>query len=103
MSLIAKIRVGTLFLIGKMLTVRVPETITGAGSREKIGAWCKAHGYQRALVIMDQVVKDLGIADKLLQSLDREGIEYIVYDGVKPNPTVGMARAAAELGKKKPG
>jgi len=100
MSLIARIQVGMLFLIGKMLTIRVPETITGAGSREKIGAWCKAHGYQRALVIMDQVVKGLGIADKLLQSLDREGIEYVIYDGVQPNPTVGMAKAAAELGQR---
>ncbi len=99
MSLIARIRIGALFMIGRMLTVRVPETITGAGSREKVGAWCKAHGYQRALVIMDQVVKDLGIADKLLQSLERDGVAFVVYDGVRPNPTVGMAKAAAKLGR----
>jgi alcohol dehydrogenase class IV len=99
MGLIARIQVGTLFLVGKLLKVHVPETIAGGGSRERVGAWCKAHGCRRALVIIDQVVKNLGLADKLLESLDREGIEHVIYDGVQPNPTVAMAKAAAELGR----
>lgn len=100
MSLTARVRVGILFRIAKMLKVRVPETIIGSGSREKIGAWCKTRGYRRALVMMDRTVRDLGIAEPVLKSLEREGIECFIYDGVLPNPTLGMAEEAALLGRK---
>ena len=99
MSLQAKVRVGLLFATGKMLKIPVPETITGGGSREKVGPWCKKHGFERALVIMDQMVKKLGIADKMLDSLEQEGISFVIYDEVQPNPTVGMGKEAAQLGR----
>ncbi len=100
MNVIAKLQVRLLFTVAKILKVRIPETITGSGSREKTGAWCREHGYGSALVIMDKAIGELGIADKMLNSLDREGITYVIYDGVQPNPTVEMAREASELGKK---
>lgn len=74
MSLMARVQVGLLFRIAKMLKVRVPETIIGSGARAKIGPWCREHGYRRVLVIIDQAVRNLGIADVMLNSLDREGV-----------------------------
>ena len=100
MNIIPRIRVFFLYRIGRLLKVPVPETITGAESREQVGAWCRAHGYQRALIIMDKVLRELGVADKMIQSLEKEGIDYLIFDGVLPNPTVGIAKSAASIGRK---
>ena len=99
MGLLARINVSILFAIGEWLNVPVPETFIGAGSRSKIGAWCKEHGYKRALIIMDKVVKETGIADKMLDSLNKVGVAYFIYDKVLPNPTVSMSKEAADIGK----
>ena len=99
MGLLARINISILFAIGEWLNVPIPETFIGAGSRSKIGAWCKEHGYKRALIITDKVVKEAGIADKILDSLNKAGVTYYIYDKVLPNPKVSMSKEAASIGK----
>jgi len=99
MNIIARIQTGLLFTAAKFIKVPVPETWTGAGSRGRIGSWCRSRGCRMALVITDKPVMKLGIAKKMFDSLKKEGIGWAVYDGVLPNPTVGMAREAVALGK----
>ncbi len=99
MSVLARIQTGALFTVAKFLKLRVPETIAGAGSRAKVGAWCAEHGYANALVVTDASVIRLKIADKLFASLRKADVAYAIYDRVLPSPTVGMATQAAALGK----
>ena len=81
-SFFARIYVHIMFLVGEWMNIKAPETLRGAGSRSKIGAWCKEHGYKRALIITDKVVKEAGVADKVLDSLSKTGVAYFIYDKV---------------------
>lgn len=65
----------------------MPETLEGAGSVKKLPDLIKKKGYNKVLVVTDKVLMDLGLPKGMLEAMDAAGIEYVVYDGVQPNPT----------------
>lgn len=81
-----------------IMKLPIPEVIEGAGSRGKVGAWCKKNNYSRVLIVTDKVMMKLGLLDKVVNSLEKEGIAYCIYDGVTPNPTIGECYEAMGLG-----
>ena len=83
-----------------LMKLPIPEVIEGAGSREKVGAWCKKNNYNRVLIVTDQMMMKIGLLDKVVNSLEKEGIQYCIYDGVTPNPTIGECYEAMGLGMK---
>ncbi len=60
----------------------------GRGSREELANEIKTRGFQKVLLVTDQSLLDCGVAGKVIEVLERAGIEYRVYAEVKPNPTV---------------
>lgn len=69
----------------------------GNGSSENIGSIVESQSWEKALIVTDQGILDAGLVDGIETSLAAEGIEYATYDGVEPNPTVGMVNEATEL------
>ena len=65
----------------------MPETLEGAGAVKKLPALIKEKGFTKVLVVTDRVLMDLGLPKGMLEAMDSAGIEYVVYDGVQPNPT----------------
>ncbi|OKP73043.1 lactaldehyde reductase [Paenibacillus sp. P3E] len=66
----------------------VPSTnIMGKGCLKDIGPYIKELNLKKALVVTDKFLVKSGIAGKLLAVLDEAGIQYALYDEVKPNPT----------------
>ena len=65
----------------------MPETLEGAGAVKKLPALIKEKGFTKVLVVTDKVLMDLGLPKGMLEAMDSAGIEYVVYDGVQPNPT----------------
>lgn len=65
----------------------MPETLEGAGSVKKLPDLIKKKGYNKVLVVTDKVLMDLGLPKGMLEAMDAAGIEYVVYEGVQPNPT----------------
>ncbi len=65
----------------------MPETLEGAGAVKKLPDLIKKKGYNKVLVVTDKVLMDLGLPKGMLKAMDAAGIEYVVYDGVQPNPT----------------
>lgn len=65
----------------------MPETLEGAGSVKKLPDLIKKKGYNKVLVVTDKVLMDLGLPKGMLEAMDAARIEYVVYDGVQPNPT----------------
>ncbi|SEU26026.1 iron-containing alcohol dehydrogenase [Paenibacillus sp. NFR01] len=59
----------------------------GKGCLKDIGPYIAELNLKKALVVTDKFLMKSGIAGKLLAVLDEAGIEYAVYDEVKPNPT----------------
>lgn len=61
--------------------------IMGKGCLKDIGPFIQELSLKKALVVTDKFLVGSGIAGKLLTVLDDAGIDYVVYDEVKPNPT----------------
>ncbi|ASA22154.1 iron-containing alcohol dehydrogenase [Paenibacillus donghaensis] len=71
--------------------------IMGKGCLQEIGPYIQELNLKKALVVTDKFLMKSGIAGKLLAVLDAAGIEYVVYDEVKPNPTCKNVHDGADF------
>ena len=65
-----------------------PELLEGDGAVLKLPSFIKNKGIKRVLVVTDKGLMNLHLLDPLFEELKKEGIEYFIYDGVQPNPTI---------------
>ena len=70
----------------------------GPGVSKLAGEKCKQLGMSKVLVVFDKGVKAAGLADKVLDSLKGEGIDYVCYDGVLADPPDWSCEEAGALG-----
>ncbi|MNB73228.1 Alcohol dehydrogenase 2 [compost metagenome] len=64
-----------------------PVNIMGKGCINDIGPYIQELNLKKALVVTDKFLIKSGIAGKVTAALEAIGLEYAVYDEVKPNPT----------------
>jgi len=76
-----------------------PEIIRGAGSVKQLPSAIKAKGVSTVLVVTDKGLMGLHLLDGLFEALAKEGINYTVYDGVQPNPTIDNIEQALAMYK----
>lgn len=62
--------------------------LMGAGALELMPGEIKNLNVKKAIVITDDVLVKMGIADQVLKVLKKAKIEYVIFSDVKPNPTV---------------
>ncbi|SMC33751.1 iron-containing alcohol dehydrogenase [Sporomusa malonica] len=74
-----------------------PISILGTGCMERIASYIKPMMFRKALIVSDKILVDSGLIDKLLSLLDAEGIFYIIYKDVSPNPTVAQVNYGLKL------
>lgn len=76
--------------------------VFGKGVESEIGAWAKAEGYKRALVVYGggHVVRS-GLLGTVTKSLEDAGIECVEMGGVRPNPEVTTVREGIRLAREK--
>ena len=72
----------------------------GAGSRENIASEAKARGFKKALLVTDKDLMKFGVAAKVTEILDKEGLAYEILDDVKANPTIENVKNGVEIFKK---
>jgi alcohol dehydrogenase class IV len=65
-----------------------PELLEGAGSVLRLPEFIKGKGIKKVLVVTDGGLMGLHLLDPMFAKLDEVGVEYVVYDGVQPNPTI---------------
>lgn len=63
-------------------------SLMGVNCLEQFGEEVKSLGFKKALLVTDKVLMEIGTAKKVLDVLESKNVEYAIYDGVKPNPTV---------------
>lgn len=78
---------------------REPELIRGPGSVKELPKTIKAKGVTTVLVVTDKGLMGLHLLDPLFDALAKEGINYTVYDGVQPNPTIQNIEQALAMYK----
>lgn len=74
-----------------------PELLEGPGAIDRLPALIESKGLKRVLIVTDQGLMKLHILDGLFAALERDGIEYVVYDGTQPNPTIDNIEDARQL------
>lgn len=60
----------------------------GLNAIRKIEDEIKLRKFKKALIVTDKILVDIGLVKKLTDILDENKLEYIIFDEVKPNPTV---------------
>lgn len=71
----------------------------GRGARENVAPEIKSRNFKKALVITDQGIVKSGVLEMVTNHLDKNSISYIVFDQVKPNPTVSIVKKGVDLAK----
>ncbi|GAB6099715.1 L-threonine dehydrogenase [Halanaerocella petrolearia] len=61
--------------------------LIGPGALEDVGEEIKSLGLTKALIVTDEVLNEIDIVDKVVDVLEKDNIEYVVFDEVQPNPT----------------
>lgn len=65
-----------------------PELFEGEGAVLKLPTFIKNKNINKVLVVTDKGLMGLHLLDPLFEELIKEEIEYVVFDGVQPNPTI---------------
>ena len=60
----------------------------GQGAIEVIPGLLKERGYTKAFVASDPDLVRFGVTSKVTDLLEKEGIPFVVYSNIKPNPTI---------------
>lgn len=68
----------------------------GSGTIDRLGGLVDSQEWESVLVVTDPGIVDAGILDPVTAALSETAVEYDVYDGVRPNPTVSMVEAATK-------
>jgi len=70
-----------------ILPMPKPTLFTGADSSLEL---CKAIGQlgvKKVLIVTDEILVSIGLLKKIEKSLKSYGVEFVVYDGILPDPT----------------
>ena len=71
----------------------------GPGARKELPGVVARLGFKKALVVTDKGLMKFGVAKMVLDVMDEAGIQYEVFDDVKPNPTVTNVKNGIEACK----
>ena len=81
-----------------ILPFRVPVILTGPGSVRTLVENIKARGLNHILVV-NKILMDLKLLDGLQTALKENGIDFVIFDDVQPNPTIENVEAGREMYK----
>ncbi len=74
--------------------------LMGAGAVAEVGKQAKILGGSKALVVTDKPLIRANIVKKITDYLENSGVEFVIYDGVQPNPTVDNVHEGVDIYKK---
>ena len=74
-----------------------PQLLEGAGSILNLPDLVKSKGVKKVLVVTDKGLMNLHLLDPLFAKLEEKGVEFVVYDGVQPNPTIPNIEDAKDI------
>ena len=74
-----------------------PTLLEGPGAIRKLPEFIKSKGLNKVLVVTDKGLMGIHLLDSLFEELDKAGVEYVVYDGTQPNPSIENIEDARAL------
>lgn len=74
-----------------------PETLEGPGAIRKLPEFIKSKGVKKVLIVTDKGLMGIHLLDSLFEEMTKAGVEYVVYDGTEPNPSIENIEDARQL------
>lgn len=74
--------------------------IFGKGAENTVGDYVSKYSKKVLVHYGGDYLKEFGILDRILKSLEKNGIEYVVLDGVVPNPRLSLVYKGIEICKR---
>ncbi|MBQ6930959.1 MAG: iron-containing alcohol dehydrogenase, partial [Clostridia bacterium] len=81
----------------KVLDWTGPQVVKGPGSVTKLPSLLKSQGINNVMIVTDKVLHSLGLLDSLKAGLESKGINFVIYDGTQPNPTIPNVEEAKDI------
>jgi len=76
------------------------EIIFGEGRIKEVGERLKPHAKKVLLTYGRESIKKNGVYDTVVESLRANGIEFVEFSGIRPNPYLSHAKLGADLARK---
>ncbi len=74
-----------------------PELIFGNGARKSVANYAKNFGARKALLVSDPGVKAAGWMGDIGRMLENEGIDYVTFSDISPNPRANEVMAGVDI------
>ncbi len=74
-----------------------PVTLEGPGAIRRLPEFIKSKFLTKVLIVTDKGLMNLHLLDSLFEELEKAGVEYVVYDGTQPNPSIENIEEARQL------
>ncbi len=74
-----------------------PELLEGKDAVIKLPAVIKNKGINKVLIVTDKGLMNLHILDPLLLEMKKSNLDYVIYDGVQPNPTISNIEECKDI------
>ena len=72
----------------------------GKGAREELKTEIKRRGFKKVFLVSDKSLVEAGVTKKVEEVLESAEIPYVLYDEIKPNPTIKKVQDGVEACKK---
>ncbi len=96
---IAKAKIAAAKPVFELVSKPTPVCYIGAGKVNEVGQILATSKIKKVLIMTDAVLLGLGLLDSMLEGIKALGIEPVIFDGVKPDPTFAITEAALDLYK----
>ena len=73
------------------------QSLMGPGAISEAGLEIKSLGFEKALIVTDEVLCNIGLVKNLTKVLEENGVKYAIYNKTKPNPTVTNVNKGLEM------
>lgn len=74
-----------------------PTLFTGADSSLELCRAIGQLGMRKVLIVSDEVLVKIGLLDPILAELEKAGLDYVVYDGILPDPTYDQVERGLQI------
>jgi alcohol dehydrogenase len=64
-----------------------PISLIGCGASKTVGDYLKTYGVKKSLIVTDQGLAKIGVADTIKKYIEDAGLQAVIYPGAEPNPT----------------
>jgi len=76
------------------------KVLFGIGVAKEVGAETKKFDKQKVLIVTDKGVKEAGLLEKIIESLNKSNLDFVVFNETEPNASIEVVELGSKLQKK---